>query len=71
MNYREACGKLLGGLVSLVKRNLEEVAEALLEYFFPEGGYDDRWREYSYVLAERMITDGIPFGVDEVLKCQK
>ena len=57
--------------MSLVKRKLEDVAEALLEYLFPEGGYDDRWREYSYVLAERMITDGIPFGVDEVLKCQK
>lgn len=57
--------------MSLVKRKLEEVAEALLEYLFPEGGYDDRWREYAYVLAERMIEDGIPFGVDEVLKCQK
>lgn len=54
--------------MSLVKRKLEEVAEALLEYLFPEGGYDDRWREYAYVLAERMITDGIPYGVDEVLK---
>ena len=71
MNHREACGKLLGGLVSLVKRKLEEVAEALLEYLFPNGGYDDRWREYAYVLAERMIENGIPFGVDEVLKCQK
>ena len=68
MKYREACGKLLGDFVSLVKRKLEEVAEALLEYLFPEGGYDDRWREYAYVLAERMITDGIPYGVDEVLK---
>ena len=57
--------------MSLVKRKLEDVAEALLKYLFPEGGYDDRWREYSYVLAERMIEDGIPFGVDEVLKCQK
>jgi hypothetical protein len=68
VKYREACGKLLGDFVSLVKRKLEEVAEALLEYLFPEGGYDDRWREYAYVLAERMITDGIPYGVDEVLK---
>jgi hypothetical protein len=57
--------------MSLVKRNLEDVAEALLKYLFPEGGYDDRWREYAYVLAERMIEDGVPFGVDEVLKCQK
>ena len=55
MNYREACGKLLGGSVSLIKRKLEEVAEALLEYLFPDGGYDDRWREYAYATAEKMI----------------
>jgi hypothetical protein len=41
--------------MSLVKRKLEEVAEALLEYLFPEGGYDDRWREYAYTAAEKMI----------------
>ena len=57
--------------MSLVKRKLEEVAEAMLEYLFPNGGYDDRWREYVYAISERMIEDGIPFGVDEVLKCQK
>ena len=55
MKYREACGKLLGGLVSLVKRKLEEVAEALLEYLFPDGGYDDRWREYAYAAAQKII----------------
>jgi hypothetical protein len=71
VKYREACGKLLGGSMSLVKRKLEEVAEAMLEYLFPNGGYDDRWREYVYAISERMIEDGIPFGVDEVLKCQK
>jgi hypothetical protein len=70
VKYREACGKLLGGLVSLVKRKLEEVAEALLEYLFPDGGYDDRWREHMYTLAEKMIEDGMPYGVDKVLKCQ-
>jgi hypothetical protein len=70
-NYRESCGKLLGGSMSLIKRELEEVAESLLTYLFPEGGYDDRWREYAYVLAERMIENGVPFGVDEVLKCQQ
>jgi len=56
--------------VSLVKRKLEEVAEALLEYLFPDGGYDDRWREHMYTLAEKMIDDGMPYGVDKVLKCQ-
>jgi len=55
VKYREACGKLLGGSVSLIKRKLEEVAEALLEYLFPEGGYDDRWREYAYAAAQKMI----------------
>ena len=61
VKYREACGKLLGGSVSLVKRKLEEVAEALLEYLFPEGGYDDRWVEYAYTAAEKMIdSEEIP-----------
>lgn len=61
MNYREACGKLLGGSVSLIKRKLEEVAEALLEYLFPEGGYDDRWVEYAYTAAQKMIdSEEIP-----------
>ena len=55
MKYREACGKLLGDFVSLIKRKLEEVAEALLEYLFPEGGYDDRWVEYAYTAAQKMI----------------
>jgi hypothetical protein len=68
MNHRIVCGKLLGGSMSLVKRKLEEVAEALLEYLFPEGGYDDRWREYAYAAAEKMIdSEEIPV----VLKCQK
>ena len=54
--------------MSLVKRKLEDVAEALLEYLFPEGGYDDRWREYAYVAAEKIIdSEEIPM----VLKCQK
>ena len=54
--------------MSLVKRKLEEVAEALLEYLFPEGGYDDRWRKYAYAAAEKMIdSEEIPV----VLKCQK
>jgi hypothetical protein len=55
VKYREACGKLLGDFVSLIKRKLEEVAEALLEYLFPEGGYDDRWVEYAYTAAQKMI----------------
>jgi len=68
MNHRIVCGKLLGGSMSLVKRKLEEVAEALLEYLFPEGGYDDRWRKYAYAAAEKMIdSEEIPV----VLKCQK
>jgi len=73
VNHREACGKLLGGSVSLVKRKLEEVAEDILEYLFPNGGYDDRWRDYIYALAERVLDDkdGSFFGVDEVLKCRK
>jgi len=41
--------------VSLIKRKLEDVAEALLEYLFPDGGYDDRWREYAYAAAKKMI----------------
>jgi len=58
---REACGKLLGGFVSLIKRKLEDVAEALLEYLFPEGGYDDRWTEYAYAAAQKMIdSEEIP-----------
>lgn len=61
MKCREACGKLLGGSVSLVKRKLEDVAEALLEYLFPEGGYDDRWKEYAYEAAKKMIdSEEIP-----------
>ena len=71
MKYREACGKLLGGFVSLIKRKLEDVAEALLEYLFPDGGYDDWWREYAYLRAEKIIENGAPTGVLEVLKCQK
>lgn len=61
MNCREACGKLLRGSMSLVKRKLEDVAEALLEYLFPEGGYDDKWKEYAYVAAQKMIdSEEIP-----------
>jgi hypothetical protein len=61
VNYREACGKLLRGFMSLIKRKLEEVAEALLEYLFPEGGYDDRWVEYAYTAAQKMIdSEEIP-----------
>lgn len=41
--------------MSLIKRKLEDVAEALLEYLFPDGGYDDRWREYAYTAAKKMI----------------
>lgn len=53
--------------MSLVKRKLEDVAEALLEYLFPEGGYDDRWKEYAYVAAQKMIdSEEIPM----VLKWQ-
>ena len=55
MKYRKACGKLLGDFVSLIKRKLEEVAEALLEYLFPDGGYDDWWVEYAYTAAQKMI----------------
>ena len=47
--------------MSLMKRNLEEVAEALLEYLFPDGGYDDRWKEYAYEAAKKMIeSEEIP-----------
>lgn len=47
--------------MSLIKRKLEEVAEALLEYLFPEGGYDDRWVEYAYTAAQKMIdSEEIP-----------
>jgi hypothetical protein len=61
VNCREACGKLLGGSVSLVKRKLEDVAEALLDYLFPEGGYDDKWKEYAYVAAQKIIdSEEIP-----------
>jgi len=61
VNCREACGKLLRGSMSLVKRKLEDVAEALLEYLFPEGGYDDKWKEYAYVAAQKMIdSEEIP-----------
>jgi hypothetical protein len=50
------------------RASTEEVAEALLEYLFPEGGYDDRWMEYAYAAAEKMIdSEEIPV----VLKCQK
>jgi hypothetical protein len=65
VKYRQACGKLLGGFVSLIKRKLEEVAEALLEYLFPDGGYDDRWKDYAYAAAEKMIDSE---EVPEVLR---
>lgn len=51
--------------MSLIKRKLEEVAEALLEYLFPDGGYDDRWKDYAYAAAEKMIDSE---EVPEVLR---
>ena len=44
--------------MSLTKRSLEDLAEKILEYLFPEGGYDDRWIEFAYAAAAKMIDAG-------------